>query len=271
MSAAFPMVAKGTLVRVEYDAWADGQLFDTTSAETAKAQNKYHEDAYYGPLPIIVGAGRVVPGFDKALEESSVGEEREVEIGPEEGFGPRDPAKVDTISIREFQKRKVHPEPGMRVEWEGKGRGTIVSVTAGRVRVDFNPQLAGKALKYKFKVVEVIEDPVAKVRAIIDGAYGHGQGEGFQVEVEGLTADIVLPDKCKFDARWVSRKYVVVADLRRYAGFTQIRFTEEYEPPEPPPEPEPQPTIEEARAEEELTDEDRAQVERELAARRKQA
>jgi FKBP-type peptidyl-prolyl cis-trans isomerase 2 len=263
------MVAKGTIVRVEYDAWADGQLFDTTSAETAQAQNKHHEEAYYGPLPIIVGAGRVVQGFDKALEQASVGEEREVEVAPEEGFGIRDPTKVETLSIREFQKRDVDPTPGMRVEWEGKGRGTIQSVTAGRVRVDFNPVLAGKTLKYKFKVLDTIEEPAAKVRAIIDGAYGYGQGEGFQVKVDDLTTDIVVPDKCKFDARWISRKYVVVADLRRYAGFTKIRFVEEYEPPEPPPEPEPQATVEEQRAEEELTEEDRAEVERQLASRRK--
>jgi FKBP-type peptidyl-prolyl cis-trans isomerase 2 len=252
---------KGTIVRVEYDAWADGELFDTTSAETAKASNKYAEDAYYGPLPIIVGAGRVVQGFDQALLEAKVGEEKEVEIPPEKAFGQRDPNKLETLSVREFQKREVDPEPGMRIAWEGKGRGTIVSVTAGRVRVDFNPPLAGKALKYKFKVLEELAQPEAKVRAVLDNDYGYGKSEGFGVKVEGTTVDLVLPDGCKFDPRWSAAKYVVVADLRRYAGLTRVRLVEEYEPPEPPPEPAPAPEP----VEEELTEQDRKQVAKDVA------
>lgn len=258
---------KGTIVRVQYDAFADGELFDTTSAETAKAHNKYHEDAFYGPLPIIVGAGRVVPGFDEALQGAQVGEEREATIPPEKGFGPRKPDKVETIAVREFLKRDVAPEPGLRVEWAGKGRGTVTSVTAGRVKVDFNPALAGKVLNYKFKVLEVVEKPEDKARAIVDNDYGYGRSEGFGIKVEGLTAELTLPDRCKFDPRWVASKYVVVADLRRYAGFTKVRLVEEYEPPEPAAEPEPPKAPE--RAEEELTPEDRAQVEQELAARKR--
>lgn len=261
---------KGTIVRVEYDAYADGELFDTTSAETAKAQNKYKEDAYYGPLPMILGAGRVVPGFDAALMKADVGKESEVEIPPEQGFGPRDAAKVETVALREFLKRDVEPEPGMRVDWEGKGRGTVVSVTAGRVRVDFNPMLAGKILKYKFKIVERVDAAEAKVKAILDNDYGYGKSEGFQVRVDGATAEIIVPDGCKFDPRWPVSKYVIVADLRRYAGLTKIRLVEEYEPPEPMPEPEPAPPAPEP-AEEELTEADRAEVERQLAARKRGA
>lgn len=251
---------KGSIVRVEYDAWADGELFDTTSAETAKAHNKYHEDAYYGPLPMIVGAGRVVPGFDAALLDAQVGDEREVDIPPERAFGPRDPAKLETIRVQEFLKREVEPEPGMRVEWEGKGRGTVVSVTAGRVRVDFNPPLSGKTLKYKFKVLEKLDQPEAKVKAILDNDYGYGKGDSFQAQVDGETVALTLPDSCKFDPRWQAMKYVVLADLRRFAGFTKVRFVEEYEPPPPPPEPAPEPP----RSEEELTDEDRREVEKEI-------
>jgi FKBP-type peptidyl-prolyl cis-trans isomerase 2 len=211
-----------------------------------------------------------VPGFDEALAKATVGQETEVEIPAERGFGPRDGAKVETISLREFLKRDVAPEPGMRIQWEGKGRGTVVSVTAGRVRVDFNPPLAGRTLKYKFTVTEVVEQPEAKVRAIIDNDYGYGKGDGFGVKVDGLTADLVLPDSCKFDGRWAAAKYIVVADLRRYVGMTKVRLVEEYEPPEPQPEPAAAPA-EPAPAEEELTDEDRLEVERQIAARKRQA
>lgn len=260
---------KGTIVRVQYDAFADGELFDTTSAEVAKAANKHHEDAFYGPLPMILGAGRVVPGFDEALRGAEVGVESEVTIPPEKGFGIHDPAKVHTFALREFQKRDVEPEPGMRVEWEGKGRGTIVSVTAGRVRVDFNPSLAGKTLRYKFTVTEVVEEPVAKVKAILENDYGYGKADAFGVKVEGPTAELLLPDGVKFDPRWPVSKYVIVADLRRYAGITRIRLVEEYEPPEPQPEPAHPTALEPERSEEELTEEDRIEVERQLAARKR--
>ncbi|HEV8360588.1 MAG TPA: peptidylprolyl isomerase, partial [Candidatus Thermoplasmatota archaeon] len=178
--------------------------------------------------------------------------------------------KVETVALREFLKRDVEPEPGMRVEWEGKGRGTVMTVTAGRVRLDFNPMLAGKLLKYKFTVTEVLEKPEEKVRAILDNDYGYGSGADFQVKVEGATAELLVPDRCKFDPRWPVSKYVIVADLRRYAGFTKIRLIEEYEPPEPQAEPEPAPS-EPERSEEELTEEDRAEVERQLAARKRGA
>jgi len=267
----------GTVLRVHYDAWADGLLFDTTSAETAKANDLHHENVYYGPLAIIVGAGRVPAGFDKALLSAKAGQEGDVEIPPEEGFGKRDPAKVEVVALREFHKRKVEPEPGMRVQWEGKGRGTVISMTASRVRVDFNPPLAGKTLRYKFNVVEVVEEPAARVRAVLEADYAPGRGADFQVQVTEGVAEVVVPDACKFDPRWIERKYLVVADLRRFAGIQRIRFVEEYEPPATPPAPES--TVAEERAEggapdatvaeEELTEADRAEVERELAARRR--
>lgn len=260
---------KGTIVRVQYDAFADGELFDTTSAETAKAHEKYVEDAFYGALPMILGAGRIVPGFDEALRQAKVGVAGEVTIPPEKGFGVHDPSKVHTFALREFQKRDVEPEPGMRIEWENKGRGTIVGVTAGRVRVDFNPSLAGKTLTYKFTITEVVSEPADKVKAILDNDYGYGKADSFGVKVDSTTAELLLPDGVKFDPRWPVSKYVIVADLRRYAGITRIRLVEEYEPPEPAPEPA-HPTVKEPeRSEEELTEEDRLEVERQLAHRKR--
>ncbi|HLE97656.1 MAG TPA: FKBP-type peptidyl-prolyl cis-trans isomerase, partial [Candidatus Thermoplasmatota archaeon] len=127
------MVSKGSFVRVEYDAVTDdGILFDTTSADVARKHDAYSEKVVYEPLPIVVGAGRVLPGFDRALEEASVGEEREIVIPPSEAFGEKDPARFETHPLREFQKREVNPYPGMRVQMENRS-GTVVSVTPGRV------------------------------------------------------------------------------------------------------------------------------------------
>ena len=222
------MVNKGSIVKVDFDAWtSEGVLFDTTHKEVAKESNNYQEEAVYEPLPIVVGVGRVIPGFDKALSETPVGEEREITIPAAEAFGERDPSKIETHSLREFQKRDVNPRPGMRVQFENR-TGTVIGVTAGRVRVDFNSPLAGKDLRYKFKIVEEVTDTTEKVKTLIDLNYGQGRSTGFGVTVTGDTAELKLPDSCKYDQRWFIVKYRLVGDLRNYAGIATTRFIEEY-------------------------------------------
>lgn len=226
------MVEKGTIVRVEYEAFADGELFDTTSADVAKKHGVHRDGISYGPLPLVVGAGRIVAGFEKALLASEVGARREVEFGPEDGFGERDPGKIQTFKLTEFQKRDVDPHPGMRVRFEERA-GTVTTVTAGRVRVDFNAPMAGKKIKYGFRIVEEVTAPEERVKAILDLDYGAGKSAGFLVTVKGHSAEIVLPDACKYDPRWVSAKFLVVSDLRQFAGIATVKLVEEYAPAEP--------------------------------------
>jgi len=229
------MVAKGTLVKVDYEAWTeDGELFDTTKREVAKANNKFDENVIYDPLPVLVGAGRVIPGFDEALQNAEPGKEQDVTIPSEKAFGPRDTERVETIPMREFQKQEVVPYPGLRLQHQGK-MATVVSVSAGRVRIDYNNPLAGKSLRYKFTIVEAIDDPAAKVRGFIELAYGQGRAADFKIDAEGNEVDITLPDSCKYDQRWFVAKYRLVSDLRTYAGFRTTRFIEEYVTEEPRP------------------------------------
>ncbi|MHB8586924.1 MAG: FKBP-type peptidyl-prolyl cis-trans isomerase [Thermoplasmatota archaeon] len=227
------MVEKGSLVRVDYEAWTEeGELFDTTVKELARKHEGFREDAVYEPLPIIVGAGRVIPGFDAALERAAVGKEEEVVIPASQAYGDRDPSKIETMSLRKFQERDVDPRPGMRITIDNRP-GTVIAVTAGRVRVDFNPPLAGKGLKYKFTVLEQVNDPVAKIRSIVEMDYGLGRGKDFEIDYADGAATIKVPDGCKYDQRWFVLKYRVVADLRTYGGVKTIRFVEEYTSAEP--------------------------------------
>jgi len=229
------MVSKGSLVRVDYEAWTEeGELFDTTKRDVAKTNGKFDENVVYEPLPVLVGAGRVIPGFDEALMNAEVGKEVDVTIPSEKAFGPRDADKQDTIPLREFQKQEVIPYPGMRLQHQNK-MATIVSVSAGRVRVDYNNPLAGKGLRYKFTIVEEVTEPADKVRRFIELAYGQGRAGDFKVQVAGEVADITLPDSCKYDQRWFVAKYRLVSDLRTYANIRTTRFIEEYVTEEPRP------------------------------------
>jgi peptidylprolyl isomerase/FKBP-type peptidyl-prolyl cis-trans isomerase SlyD len=221
----------GDIVRVEYEGWDEesGDLFDTTDEEKATSSGIYKENKPYGAVPVILGKGMVVAGFEKSLLESEVGEEKEVIVDPKEGFGVRDPNQIKIYPIREFLKRDIEPVVGMTVDVR-RQKGTVLTVMAGRVRVDHNPPLAGRRLRYKFKIVEKVCDPVEKIRAIIEAHYPTLEIEELDVEMdeERGEAKVVLPDICKYDQRWFILKSLIVEDLLKYGGLRKLVLIEEY-------------------------------------------
>lgn len=220
-------VTKGDIIKFDFDAWiADsGEMFDTTNEDHAKENGIFNEKFKYASMPLLVGGGRIFPGLEEALEGVKVNDEIEVVIPPEKAAGARDPKLVQMHSVREFLKQDIEPRPGMEVSMNNK-TGVITSVSAGRVRVDFNRRFAGQSLKYKFKVLEVIKDEVERVKAILEMDYG--TSEGFQPKIEEKKVSIILPDVCKYDQKWTLAKYKVVADLREALEANPIEFIEEY-------------------------------------------
>ncbi|MFL0683718.1 MAG: FKBP-type peptidyl-prolyl cis-trans isomerase [Algoriphagus aquaeductus] len=60
--------APGTTLYVNYAGYLlDGTLFDTSWPEIAKANNMFNEGRPYEPLPVNVGMGQVIPGWDEGL------------------------------------------------------------------------------------------------------------------------------------------------------------------------------------------------------------
>ena len=157
---------KGDFVRIEYIGRLEtNEIFDLTDEELAKKENIYNPNARYKPVPVIVGAGFIIPGIDKALLEMNVNEKKKIEIEPEDGFGIRDPKMVRVVPKSAFKEMKSEPKQGMIVDFSGV-RGRIQSVAAGRITVDFNNPMAGKKLIYELEVKEKIEDDVEKIKAI---------------------------------------------------------------------------------------------------------
>ncbi len=229
-SAAKGGVSDGDIITMDFDAWVidtDGteELFDTTNEEHAKAGDIFNEKATYTPIITIVGDGRVLPGLDKSLLKAEIGKKSSVEIPPEEGAGERLPNMVEIFSVRELQKQDINPEPGMRVQIKNK-MGTITNMTSGRVRIDFNDPLAGKTLKYEYKIIKKAETPEEKVLGIVEADYG--KSEEFKAMVKGDELTLVLADMCKYDQAWFTLKYKIVSDLRQYLDIKTINFVEEY-------------------------------------------
>ena len=224
-------IEKGDIVWLEYDAYTVNPngtqtLFDTTHEEVAKKENKFEEKKVYAEQPVIVGKGRLFLGLEDSLLGSKVGDAKEVTIPADKAAGTRDARLVELKTEREFLRQEINPELGLEVSIGGR-RGTITSVAAGRVRIDFNNPLAGKTVKYVFKVTKKASTPEDRIRAILDMDYG--LAEQFKVQLKDDVLEVKVPDLCKTDEKWFVSKFRVVADLRELTDLHVMRFVEEYE------------------------------------------
>ena len=218
---------EGDIVRVDYEVWIKDtdELYDTTMEEVAKEHGIYDPSKKYRSVVVIVGESDLLDDVENAIKNGNVGDEIEVELPPEKAYGPRDPKLIRVHSYRELARLDIEPEVGKEVYIRGM-MGKIISVTPGRVLVDYNHPLAGKTVKYKLYIREVAEEPLAKVKAIIDMHYA--DAENFEINVEGEEITIKVEGKAKFDPNWAMAKPKIIRDLRKYVGNLTIRFVEEY-------------------------------------------
>lgn len=167
---------EGNLVLVNYTGKADGEVFDTTMGKKAKQEGLHREGRDYRPIPVLIGEEYVIEGFEEAVKEMDIGEEREVEVPVEKAYGERSSDDVETYSEKEFKKQDVDIRPGEEI-MIGDRRGKVISKGSGRIRVDFNHPLAGKDLDYWLKVEEKVEEDEEKAEYIYDYRVGHGEIE----------------------------------------------------------------------------------------------
>lgn len=194
----------GKFVRIEYTGCLDsGEVFDSTDPKIIKEAS--------GPVTIILGAGHVIKGMERALLEMKMGETRELEITPDEGFGRRDPKQIKLYKLQDFLKEGVRPYPEMRVTLEGRV-ATIKSISSGRVVVDFNHPLSGRALKYKIRLVEEVLDPNERIKEILKFHFG----KDVEFAVEGDVLELKgVPDYFKERLK---------DEFATYTDFKNIRF-----------------------------------------------
>ena len=222
----------GDIVTLDYEGRTEGILFDTTLEKVAKKENALVENRKYAPITVVVGEGRLVPGFEKDLKKAKVGKVTEVKISPEDAYGPRDTKLIETMSVSKFRRTCPDAKGYVGEELNIEGRPAILAnVYGSRVRVDFNPGLAGKELVFKYTVKSVLKKPVDVIKALFTMEYP--ADEDFEVTVEKGVARIKLPERTKFDVNWFQAKYRVVAAIRKNSDVTDIEFLEHYEGTKP--------------------------------------
>ena len=203
----------GSFVQIQYSGWIkeSNELFDTTDEKLAKKEGIYSKRVKYGPIVVVVGAGHVIKGLDDALKKMRVGEEREVEIEPKDAFGERDPKLVKTLPSSFFLREGITPRVGMPFMLPNGVEGRIMSVSTGRVKVDFNNPLAGKKVKYKVKIIREVKDVGEKLESIFV-YHTFMPKEGYDIRIENgigkIKVGVSLGDAIKDRVKSEALKYI---------------------------------------------------------------
>lgn len=147
-AADMPAVADQMAVQLEYTLTADGTVVDSTQGRE--------------PFHYVQGKGQIIPGLERQLVGLHAGDERDITVRPEEGYGPVDPSAVVDVP-KEQLPSTVKPEPGLMlsgIDSQGRPfRATVQAVKDTTVTLNLNHPLAGKTLLFKVKVVSVAPAP----------------------------------------------------------------------------------------------------------------
>jgi FKBP-type peptidyl-prolyl cis-trans isomerase 2 len=225
------MATEKKFVKIAYTAKLkkEGTVFETTDEEIAKKSGTYNKKIIYKPIPVIVGEGHVVRGVDELLGNMNVGDEKEINVTPDKGFGRRDPNLIRLVPRKIFTQQKINPVPGMAVTLDGKP-AKVQTVSGGRVRVDFNSELAGSSLIYNVRVEEEAKDEKEKVRYLIERSFN--SPDNFKITLsKSRDLNITLSREAFSDKNILIRKASLSAEIFKYLDVDKITYEEVWENP----------------------------------------
>ena len=144
----------------------DGEIFDSTIlGDLEKLHEGHSHEIEAKPLIFCIGEGMFLESIDDFLIGKHVGGNYEIELEPEKAFGKRNPEFIQMIPLKVFREKNINPSMGSTLNFDGK-MGRILSVSGGRVMVDFNHFLSGKTVFYKINVIRKVEDLNEKIDAL---------------------------------------------------------------------------------------------------------
>lgn len=125
------------------------------------------------PLAYIHGVGGIIPGLEAALEGRSPGEQLQVKIAPEDGYGDRDETLLQVVPRDRFDVEDVNVGMQFHAQAEdGVSVVTVVAVSDAEVTVDANHPLAGVTLNFDVEVKDVRDATEEEL------SHGHVHGPG---------------------------------------------------------------------------------------------
>lgn len=156
-------ITKNTVVNLEFVlTLANGKEIDRADANH--------------PFEYLHGFGNIVPGLENALDGMMVGQEKQVIVTAEDGYGERDEDDVVEIPREKFpDSMELKVGNPMKVQDSQSGeafRAYIAELHSDSVVLDFNHPLAGETLHFQIKVVSLRDASEEEL------AHGHAHGNG---------------------------------------------------------------------------------------------
>lgn len=154
-------VAKNAVVVIDYTLTDDsGEIVDTSDGRD--------------PLPYLHGSGGIIPGLERELEGKVVGDQIQVSVTPEDGYGKRDDALRREVPREQFDDID-EVELGMQFQVESDAGPIVVSVVEiadDFVTIDGNHPLADMNLNFDVTILEIREATTEEIE------HGHAHGPG---------------------------------------------------------------------------------------------
>ncbi len=137
------------LVKVHYKGTLDdGTVFDSSEGRD--------------PISFVEGSHQVIPGFENAVAKMQPGDKVSIHLEPAEAYGERDERLVQAIPVDSVPNADKLPV-GKTVYFRNPAGypmpALVEKIEDGKVYLDFNHNLAGKALNFDLELVSREDAP----------------------------------------------------------------------------------------------------------------
>ena len=128
-----------------------------------------------GSFLYLHGAMNIIPGLENALTGKTKGEKLSVKVAPADGYGERDPARIQDVPKEMFENTD---ELAVGAQFHAQGPdGQAIVVTVAEVKedtvvIDANHSLAGVDLNFDVEIIDVREASEEEI------SHGHVHGPG---------------------------------------------------------------------------------------------
>jgi len=126
------------------------------------------------PLVYLEGAGNIIPGLEKELLASEIGEKKNVKVAAKEAYGEKRDDMVIQVPRAQFPGDLL-PKVGDRFRSGGDAHSpvfTVIALQDESITLDGNHPLAGKDLSFEVEVTEIRPATEEEV------SHGHVHGAG---------------------------------------------------------------------------------------------
>lgn len=135
------VITQGKNVAISYDLTVEGQLIKCISPQK--------------PLRYTHGKRQILRGLEKRLRGLKVGDHREFDLAPKDGYGAENPKSILEVNKARYPKGNHVIGKQIRSNKNGKFLATVKAVNKNTLVLNFNHPLAGKKLHFSIVVLAV--------------------------------------------------------------------------------------------------------------------